>query len=197
MGVGWVFVTSDPNLKVLNESPWRLSNNYQYFLVLNVCVWSNLSLNVSCFRIRKDSTERYIAPEQNLRHEDGTEEVCNLQSGHFHCIIVRPDLWFCLANCSVSIIIWTQTESFPVHLKYFCISALKILQSDTFSANFQRPLSFLRNGANVCDTYSPLNATADDIILFGHYVNLYPLYLLSWATIIWNDFLNWFYKALV
>ena len=39
-------------------------------------------------------------------------------------------------------------------------------------------------------------ATADDIIHIGGDVNIYPVYL-SWATIIWVNFLNWLGKTIV
>ena len=38
--------------------------------------------------------------------------------------------------------------------------------------------------------------TADDIIHIGDDVNIYPVYL-SWATIIWGNFLNWLEKIVV
>ena len=39
-------------------------------------------------------------------------------------------------------------------------------------------------------------ATDDDIILFGDYVNKYPVYL-SRAIIIWGNCLNWLEKTIV
>ena len=51
-------------------------------------------------------------------------------------------LWIVLL--SVSLLIWTLTECFPVHFKYFCKFLIKILQSDIFTVIFQLLLSFLK-----------------------------------------------------
>ena len=39
-------------------------------------------------------------------------------------------------------------------------------------------------------------ATDGDIIQFGDDVNIYPVYL-SWAIIIWGNYLNWLEKTIV
>ena len=49
----------------------------------------------------------------------------------------------CIILFSASILIWTLTECFPVHCKYFCRFSIKVLQSDIFTAIFQHLLSFL------------------------------------------------------
>ena len=59
----------------------------------------------------------------------------------------------CITLFSVSILIWTLTECFSVHFKYFCKFSIKIITIWHFYSNFSTTaIFFWRNGATVCDT---------------------------------------------
>ena len=49
----------------------------------------------------------------------------------------------CIISFSVSILIWTLTECFSVHFKYFCKFSIKNITIWHFTAIFQHLLSFL------------------------------------------------------
>ena len=59
----------------------------------------------------------------------------------------------CIILFSVSVLIWTLTECFSVHFKYFCIFFNKEYYNLPFLQQFFNTCYlFWRNGANVCDT---------------------------------------------
>ena len=104
----------------------------------------------------------------------------------------------CIILFSVSILIWSLTQCFPVHFKYFCKFSIKNITIWHFLQQlFNTCYLFWRNGANVCDTrYYISIATDDDIIQFGDDVNIYPLYS-SRAIIICGNCLNLLEKTIV
>ena len=59
----------------------------------------------------------------------------------------------CVILFSVPILIWTLTECFSVHFKYFFKFSIKNITIRHFYSNFSTPaIFFWRNGVNVCDT---------------------------------------------
>ena len=100
-------------------------------------------------------------------------------------------LWIILF--SVSTLIWTLTECFPVHLKYFCKFSIKDITIWHFYSNYSTPAIFFEEMEPMLVIHNISIATDDDIIQFGDDVNIYPVYS-SRAIIIWGNCLNWLEK---
>ena len=102
----------------------------------------------------------------------------------------------CIILFSVSKLIWTLTECFSVHFKYFCRFSIKNITIWHFYSNFQHLLSFFKEMKPVFVIHNISIATDDDIMQFGNDVNIYTVYL-STAIIIWGNHLNWLEKTIV
>ena len=96
----------------------------------------------------------------------------------------------------MSILIWTLTECFPVHFKYFCKFSIKIITIWHFYSNFSTPAVFFEEMEPMFVIHNISIATDDDVIQFGDDVNIYPVYL-SRAIIICGNCLNWLEKTIV
>ena len=117
-----------------------------------------------------------------------------LQSWYFHGLIFRPVL--CSALCfSVSILIWTLIECFPVHFKYFYLLKNPKTIWHCYS-NFSTPAIFSEEMEPMFVIHNISIATDDDIIQFGDDVKIYPVYLTKPITILGNC-LNWEEKTIV
>ena len=110
----------------------------------------------------------------------------NFPSSSLLCII-----WF-----SVSILIWTLSECFSVHFKYFCKFSIKNITIWHFYNNFTTPAIFFEDMEPMFVIHNISIATDDDIIKFGNDVNIYTVYL-SRAIINWGICLNWLEKTIV
>ena len=119
-----------------------------------------------------------------------------LPSDHFHGFIFRPVLCSAFFLFSVSILIWTLTECFPVHFKYFCKFSIKNITIWHFYSNFSTPAIFFEEMEPMFVIHNISIATDDDIIQFGDDVNIYPVYS-SRAIIICGNCLNWLEKTIV
>ena len=102
----------------------------------------------------------------------------------------------CIILFSMSILIWTLTECFPVHFKYLCKFSIKNITIWHFYSNLSTPAIFLEEMEPMFVIHNISIATDDDIIQFGDYVNIYPVHL-SRAIIICGNCLNWLEKTIV
>ena len=95
----------------------------------------------------------------------------------------------------MSILIWTLTECFPVHLKHFCKFSKNSITIWHFYSNFSTPAIFFEEMEPMFAIHNISIATDDYIIQFGDDANIYPGYS-SRAIIIWGNCLNWLEKTI-
>ena len=127
--------------------------------------------------------------------------VCFLQPkytavGSFSWHYFSSSSLLCIILFSVSILIWTLTDCFPVHFKYFCKFSIKNITIWHFYSNISTPASFLEITEQMFVIHNISIAEDDDIIPFGGDLNIYHVYL-SRAIIIWGNCLNWLGKTIV
>ena len=127
--------------------------------------------------------------------------ICFLQStytavGSFTKHYFPSSSLLCITLFSVSILIWTLAECFPVYLKYFCKYSIKNITIWHFYSIFSKPAIFFEEMEPIFEIHNISIATDDDIIQFGDGVNIYTVHL-SRTIIILGNCLNWLEKTIV